>query len=163
MQQGNVLRVRTISTEHFTGAIIQNAAENEAISVGELANNGAGWGIAAGKHMRTRVHDIRLLSVENLAWAVELYGTEASFPENNPSIDNEIFLGRWEFQAADGRKDTADDYWKYWVPGLDMSFQDMASLGKLYVRLVNLSAAAKTAGAGGAIVIEFGLEPTQGI
>lgn len=163
MQQGNVLRIRTISTEQFTGAIAQNDAEIEVINVALLANNGAGGGMAAGGHMRGRVHDIRLLSVENLDWAVELYGTEASFPENTPTIDDQIFLGRWEFLAADARKDNDDLFWKYWIPGLDMSYQDMQLRGCLYARLINRSAASKTTGPDGAIVIEFGIEPTQGI
>ena len=60
---------------------------------------------------------------------------------------------------------TADDYYKYWVPGLDLSYQDMLLSGKLYVRLVipTGAATAKLAGASGAIVLEFGMEPTQGI
>ena len=166
MQQGNVLRVRTISGTYFTGACAAGSALTESIVVGTLPNNGGGYGIAAGGHMRTRVHDLRVLAVQNLAFAVELYGTAASFPENNPAIDDEIFLGRWEFQAADGVKDTAaDDYYKYWVPGLDLSYQDMLLSGKLYVRLVipTGAATAKLAGASGAIVLEFGMEPTQGI
>lgn len=163
MQQGSVLRVRTISTTHFTGACVQNAALRESVNIGALAAGGAGYGLSAGGHSRCRVHDIRLLSVQNLAWAIELYGTAASFPENTPTIDTEIFLGRWEFAAADGRKDTADSFWKYWVPGLDMSYQDMSLTGLLYVRLVDLSATSKIAGASGAVVIEFGMEPTQGI
>lgn len=162
MQAGSVLRVRTISTVHFLGACAQNAALTESILIALLANGGAGGGLAAGGHTRSRLHELRILSVENLAWAVELYGTPA-FPETTPTIDNEIFLGRWEFTAADGRKDTADSFWKYWVPGLDLSYQDMALTGTLNVRLINRSVASKTANAGGAVVVEFGFEPTQGI
>lgn len=162
MQAGSVLRIRTISTVHFLGACAQNAALTESILIANLPNNGAGGGIAAGGHSRSRLHELRILSVQNLAWAVELYGTPA-FPETNPTIDDEIFLGRWEFTSANGRKDTADDYWKYWVPGLDLSYQDMLVSGTLNVRLINLSVVDKIAAAPGAIVLEFGFEPTQGM
>lgn len=165
MQAGNVTRVRTISTEHFTGAIVQNAAETEIINPGLLSNGrlgGAGWGLAAGGRCTCRLHELRILSVENLDWAFELYASSV-FPESvGVTIDTLLFLGRWEFTAAMGAKDTADTWWKYWVPGLDLSIIDAEVTSRLYMRLVNKSAASKTAGAGGAVVVELGVEPTQG-
>lgn len=164
MQAGNTLRVRTKSTVNFLAALVQNAALVENFDVGNGNSTGlglAGWGLSAGKHVRGRVRELRILSVENLAWAVELYASGTGIAGTD--IDLELFLGRWEFTVADGRKDTGDTFWKYWIGGLDMQYQDADSDGKLHIRLINLSAAAKSAGAAGAIVIEFAIEPTQGI
>lgn len=163
MQSGNVFRVRTLSTVNFLGALAQNAALVEDLAVGTMTGvtSQGGWGLAAGLHMRSRLRELRILSKENLAWAVELWGSATGIAGSD--IDAEAFLGRWEFAAADGRKDTADTFWKYWIAGLDLSYQDFDNTGKLHVRLINLSAASKSANAAGAIVLEFALEPTQGI
>jgi hypothetical protein len=165
VQAGNVLRVRTISTTHFTATLAQYAAIVLNLAVGDIAGAGAGgqagYGLAAGKHMRSKFRELRILSKQNLAWAVELYASATGIEGSD--IDAEKFLGRWEFQTGDGRKDTADTFWKYWIAGLDMAYQDMDLTGKLHIRLINLSATGKSADAAGAIVLEFGLEPTQGI
>lgn len=164
MQGGNVIRVRTISTVQFTAACAHGgAALVENIDPAkDLAAGGAGAGLSAGKHCRSRLHELRILSVQNLAWAIELYGSATGIAGSD--IDAEKFLGRFEFAAADGKKDTADTFYKYWVPGLDLSYEDLDKSGKVHLRLVNIDAATdKIADALGAVVVELGLEPTQGI
>lgn len=164
MQAGNTLRVRTKSTVNFLAALAQNAALVENFNVGSGNTTGAGlagYGLSAGLHTRGRVRELRILSVQNLAWAIELYASATGIA--GADIDAELFLGRWEFASTDGRKDTADTFWKYWVAGLDLSYQDADLAGKLYIRLINLSVTGKLADAAGAIVVEFAIEPTQGI
>lgn len=161
MQRGNALRIRSVSTEHFTGALAQNAAEVEHIVVADLTNNGGGGGLAAGGHMRSWVHELRLQSVQNLAWAVELYGSLAGTV--SADIDANLFLARWEFLAASADKDTGDSFYKYYAQNLGSHYQDMDLSGTLHIRLINLDAVAKIAGAAGAVVVELSMEPTQGI
>lgn len=163
MQAGNCLRVRTLSTSQFTGGLAQGVAAIVDLDIvaAALAAGGDGAGVAGAKHVRTRLHELRILSKENLAWAVELWGSATGIAGTD--IDACKFLGRWEFTAGMGKKDNADTFYKYWVPGLDLSYQDLDQTGKLHIRLINLSAAAKSAGTAGAIVVEFALEPTIAI
>lgn len=271
-QTGNLLRVRSISTEQFTDALIQNAAEIESINPVLLAAGGAGAGLSAGRHMRSVLKELRILSRQQLAWEVELYGSAAGIggggiaatlttvlaglnndllytavvtgtsgnaititytndglnivlsvtvagsaitvhlatdgggvitstaanvdaeiavtPAANAlvtvvnaagndgtglvtvlaatpltggvdGIDAEIFLGKWAFISGDGTKATGDVFFRYFIP-LQIYYQDLDMTGLLHVRLINRSATAKAAGDDGVIVVEFGLEPTQG-
>lgn len=160
MQAGNLLRVRTVSTVQFTDALIQNAAEVENFTPESLAAGGAGAGLSAGKHMRSILRELRILSVQNLAWEIELYGSATGI--GGATIAAELFLGRWSFLAADGLRATGDTFYKYFIP-MQLYYQDMDNVGQIHVRLINRDAVAKIAGAGGAIVVELGLEPTQGI
>lgn len=161
MQAGNLYRIRTVSTVHFLGACNQNAALSEDLIVGGSTSDTVGdhEALAAGRHMRARLRELRIVSKENLAWEVWLFG---SATKGGAVIADEKFLGRWAFAAADGVQATGDTFFYYYVPGLDLAYQDLANLGKLYVRLVNRSAAAKSANAAGAIEIEFGFELLQG-
>ncbi len=161
MQAGNVLRARTISTVQFTDALVTGASEVESFAPESLAAGGGGAGISAGKHMRCCLKELRILSVENLAWEIELYGSATGIGGSNIAL--EIFLGKWAFIATDGTRATGDTFYKYFISGLYLSYTDVDMSGKFHVRLINRSVAAKTAGAGGGIVVELGVEITQGI
>lgn len=165
MQVGNTYRVRSISTTHFTEAIIQNAAEVEHIDVAALTNTpgAAGAGLSAGKHMRGRIHALRIISTENLAWELEFWGaaTAGAVP-NNADIDKEFFLGKFAFVAGDGTRVTGDTFYHYFVPSMELSNMDVDMTGKIHLRLINRSAAAKSAGVPGALVVELEVEPSQG-
>jgi hypothetical protein len=160
MQLGNVYRVRTVSTLHFLGACAQNAALSEDLDVTGNGNTvGDREGISAGRHMRARLRELRIISKENLAWEVWLFGTST---KGGAVLADEKFLGFATFAAADAKQATGDTFFYYYLSGRDLAYQDLASLGKLYVRLVNRSAAGKSANAAGAIEIEFVLELLQG-
>lgn len=159
MQAGNLQRVRTLSTTHFLGAAVQNAALVENLDVKAMLG-GDGEGLAAGRHMRSRLHEIRIISAQQLAWEIELWGKAAGI--GGAAIDAEFFLGKFAFASGDGTNATGDTFFHYWVPGLDLSYQDLDLTGQVHIRLINRSAVAKIAGAGGAIVVELGLEATQG-
>ena len=160
-QSGRIIHVRTDKDVNFTGAITQDHGTQETLTPG--AN---GYSTALAAHMRAILRSITILSVENLAWEVWLFGT-SGFATTN--ADTEYFLGRWTFVAGDGIKATigvtADTYYHYYIDGLGVPLRDFGAdvaTGNLFVRLVNRSAASKTAGAGGELVIDFGIEPTQG-
>lgn len=164
MQIGNTYRVRTISTTHFTGALAQNAAAVEDIDAATLANTpgAAGAGLTAGKHTRCRVHGLRIISKENLAWELEFWGAKLAGTPGGAVIDTEFFFAKFGFLAADGTQATGDTFFHYYVPVLEVCYADVDQSGKIHLRLINRSAAAKTAGAGGVIVVELEVEPTQG-
>lgn len=159
MQAGTLQRVRSQSTVHFLGAAAQNVALVENLDVKALPN-GDGEGLSAGRHMRSRLHELRIISAQQLAWEVELWGKAAGI--GGAAIDAEFFLGKFAFAVGDGTQAQGDTFFHYWVPGLDLSYQDLDLVGKVNVRLINRGVVAKIAGVGGAVVVELGLELTQG-
>lgn len=162
MQAGNGLRIRSISTLHFTTAIAgSGGSEIENLIPQSLAAKGAGAGLSAGGHCRSRVHEIRLFSVENLAWSVELWGSATGI--GGSAIDTLFYLGRVDFLTTDADKPTADTFYLYAARGLDLSYEDTDMTGQIHLRLVNTSVAAKTVNAAGAVVVELVMEPTQGM
>lgn len=163
MQAGSVYRIRTTAANQFTAALAQNAALSATLDCFEAVATFTGdkMGIGAGKHLRSRLRELRIISAENLAWEVWLFGTVTM---GGAVIGAEKFLGRWSFVAADGAQATGDTFWYYYVPGLDLAIEnlDLPQTGKFYIRLVNRSAAAKSADGPGAIEIELALELLQG-
>ena len=85
--------VRTDKDTHFTGAIAQNAKEDENIALpGALAGvNG---------NARNMVRSIVLQSDENLAWELAFWSKD-SF-EDTSDMDLAAFKSRWTFVTADG-------------------------------------------------------------
>lgn len=169
MQAGSVYRIRTQAANQFTLAIAQNAADVAALNCFESVSTFTGdkMGIGAGKHLRSRLRELRIISAENLAWEVWLFGTGTI---GGAVIGAEKFIGRWSFSAADGVQATGDTFWYYSIPGLDIAYENLdvdangklLQTGKFYLRLVNRSVAPKSAGAGGSIEIELALELLQG-
>lgn len=162
---GNQLRVRTISTVHFTGAIAAagaSAVEHLKTKQEAGATNGVvPEGLAAGRHMRSILKAVRILSVQNLDWEIELYRSAVGI--GGAVIDAESFMGAVSFVVADGKKDTGDTYFEYYRDGIAIPYEDTDMAGQVHIRLVNHAAAtAKIAGASGGIVIELSFEPAQG-
>lgn len=167
-QTGRTLRVRTDKDTQFTAALTQDHAIQVTIApeTGQAGANPApgGYSLPLGPRMRATLRGLRILSKENLAWEVWFFGSSAFATTN---ADTELFLGRWTFGASDGVVatvgSTTDTYYAYYVDGLGINLIDAAKVGNIYMRLVNRSVAAKTAGAAGEIVIELVVEPAQAI
>ena len=153
MQSGVVLEIATDSTLHFTGALAQNAGEGEDIALK--------MEIAAGKHCRCRVKAIVVQSLENLAWETWLWGKDTKGVTGN--VDTSSLRARWTFVATDGKRITGDDNYYYYVDGNDQPYFDVDMTGELHITLVNRSAAAKTAGAVGAVSVRLFVELSQGM
>lgn len=164
MQIGNTYRVRTISTTHFLPGLATNAGKVEDVDVAALTNTpgAAGAGLTAGKHMRCRIHGLRISSVQNLAWELEFWGAAVAGAVGGAVIDTEFFLGKFAFLAADGTRATGDTFFHYYVPVLELCYCDIDMTGKLHLRLINRDAVAKLANAAGGVVVELEVEPSQG-
>lgn len=151
-QSGLIIQVRTDKDIHFTGALAQNAQATENIVPAAS--------IAAGLHCRSRLRSIGITSKENLSWEIALYGTDQF---NSPTdMDSVIRYGWWTFDAASATRVAATGNYYYYVDGLDVAYRDADQTGEIHLALINRSAAGKTAGADGEIVIVLGLDPTQG-
>lgn len=168
MQAGNVYRLRTDSAQQFTGALAQNAAAAATLDMFESVSTFKGdkMGIGAGKHMRCRLREIRIVSVQQLDWELWLGGAVMG----GAVIGNEKVLGQWQFVAASGLQAIGDSFFYYYVGGLDLAYENLdvdasgnlAQTGKMYLRLINRNLVGKIAGAGGLIEVELALELLQG-
>lgn len=161
MQAGNVYRIRTVAATHFTGALAQNAALQENLDLFATPTTVVGdlMGVGAGKHVRVRMRELRIISLQNLAWEIWLFGSSVV---GGATIGLEKFLGFWNFVATDAKQATGDTFFYYYINGMDTAYQDLDQVGRIHMRLVNRSAGAKNAGATGNLEVELGLEILQG-
>ena len=114
--------------------------------------------IGAGGHSRCRVRHLTILSKDNCAWEVMFYG-KPDRATGDPATDS--FRTRWRFTASDGG--LRNGLWYYYVPGLDMPYEDELEKGKLYMTLINRSPLTpKVAGVAGALIIKVYAEVTYG-
>jgi len=126
---------------HFTGAIAQNAYEDANIT-----------GLVVD---RARITNIAIKSRENLKyyllfWAKDTFG--------DADVDVDTYVGHVELPLPlAGLKITqaATDIYYMNASDADLEYEDLDGTKELHVSLMNLSAAAKTAGAAGAVSIEF--------
>jgi len=137
--------IRSDKDTHFSGALAQNAKEDENISI----PFSRGW-----------ITGIRVTSDENLAWEIQVFRTDG-FDDANYDLDS--FGGGYAFAAADGKQVAGAGPYYYAVDGLGMYYVDKdvnaIAAGELHIRLVNRSAAAKTAGSNGEAVVEVDFVP----
>lgn len=146
-QAGNLITVQSDKDLHFTGAIAQDAEERENIVLPQAL------GSANFRRARSRLKALRILSDQNLAWEIDLYGKDTF---GDPAdLDSNSWIGRWGFQAADGLRIAGAGPYLYYIDGLDVPYEDQDATGELHVSLVNRSATAKSAGAAGEIVVAF--------
>jgi hypothetical protein len=149
-QTGRVFFATTDKDVDFTGALAQNASATATLSVPQLPSS-----------CQARLNNIQIISDQQLAWEVWLWGT-SDFAANSSNLDAVFPFGRWAFTAADGVQIAGAGPYYYFISGLGLPYQELAGLSKLNVMLVNRSATSKNAGVTGEIVIKFALEPAVG-
>lgn len=149
-QAGRLIIAKSLRGTQFRGAIAQNAAITENIQPPGYADG----------PMAARVRAITIISLENLAW--ELWFFASALFQQAADIDTDGYLGKYTFAAGDGLRIAAAGYYYYYIGGLDIPLDDTTDTGALHLALVNRSAAAKTTGAGGELVVKVSLEPTLG-
>lgn len=133
--------IRSDKDLHFTGALVTNAAEDE--NLGGLPTNSG------------KIRLVTILSDENLAWEIQFY-TRDLFRDADLDIDT--YLGSVRFAEGDGLQVAGAGPFRYDLSNLNLPYIDADASSELHVTLVNRSAAAKTAGAGGEVVVVTGLE-----
>lgn len=140
--------VRSVMGTHFTTEIVQNAGEDESLTLPACLAGING-------NARGAVRSISIVSDENLAWEVQFWrsGTHGA------TVDALKWIGRWSFIATDAVRLAGAGSYLYYIDGLDIPYIDADNSGKLHVTLTNRSAAAKTAGANGEVVLDVRMQP----
>ena len=165
-QAGNLYILSTSSTADFQAALATNAAATLRMP------------LPAALGSRSRWRGLTILSAENLDWEVALYKTSNAY--NIPAggtIDNIHLAGRYRFYASDGTQVAGAGSYMYYIDGMDIPYHDLdsanaqlqptmnGSLNNLapYINivLINRNAAAKSAGAAGALSMRLSLEATN--
>lgn len=140
--------IETDPAVHFTGALATNAAEQEHIA---LAPPLSGFR----NNARGIVQSLAIISKENLDWELILWGN-STCNTADPATDS--FIGRWSFVAADAVRVAGANLYYYYIDGLAVPYRDDDQTGELHVSLLNRSAAAKSAGAAGALKVIVRIE-----
>jgi hypothetical protein len=158
VQTGQLTIVRTDPATQLIAA----AAQNVALTVNMVQGSGIGQvdgSVAGGNTVKSRVRAITILSVQNLAWEVILWGKDTY---NTGAIEAQFPLGQWAFATGDGTQIAGTGLYLYHVDGLDIPYVDLDASGEVHLMLVNRSAGAKSADAAGAILVQLQLEPCLG-
>lgn len=124
---------------NFTGAIVQNASEDENLSLGQN---------------EVTIISVGLTSDQNLEWEVWFYRTD-QFDDSD--LDTDSFIAKVEFVAADGEQLAGAGKFVYNLSTLAIPYIDADETQELHVKLVNRSAASKNAGATGEVVLRIGV------
>jgi hypothetical protein len=120
------------------------------------------------------VRSITLLSIENLAWDINIY-TSDKFGRTN--MDDDPFLDYHAFAASDGKQTSATagfgDQYRYAVTGMTVHYRDRDRVvrdgtgkgpidpgeSQLHIEVVNRDSTVKSEGSAGAIAVIIGIEP----
>lgn len=135
---------------HFTGALIQNAAEEENISFN------ADW--ATAQMQKAEVSAVAVVSDQQLDWEIQFYSTDT---QGDTDEDVDTFITSILLPATDGKQNAATGLYRYDAnPAfLPFYYHDADNTGEWHITLVNRSATAKTAGAAGSLVVKISARP----
>lgn len=147
-----LFKIRTDKDAEFTGAIAQNAGEDENLTFPGYASAAIG-NLEA--QARFWVRELRIWSDQNLSWEVQFYSKDI-FDDTDADLDT--FLGAHQFAVADGLQIGGSGLYRYVATGLSLFVKDGDGTGEVHVKLVNRSATSKNAGATGEVVLEIGAE-----
>jgi hypothetical protein len=154
MLSNSALRVTVPSGSAFTATLAQHAALHARIALPE--------GVGAGRHARSYIRSIQVVSVDNLAWEFWFWGNANGQQTGHPDL--EAFRGRHSFVATDGLQIAGTGLWYYSVDDRAIGYADEDARANpsagcfLNVTLVNRSAGAKTVN--GWFQVAFLIEPT---
>lgn len=153
MKLGDIYFIDSDKDTHFTGALIQNAIENESIAFPSILTD-------------TGVHGLLIVGIsvqadEQLDWDIILWG-KSTF--SSTDLDSDNFIDFFNFPTASGKRIAGANqyYWASPANNVEVFYKDLDNSGKLHVGLVNRNAGAKTAGAAGEIKIRFSVRPILG-
>ena len=135
--------IRTDKDTHFSGAIAQNAKEDENLT--GLLNN------------KCRITGVSLQSDQALDYRVIFWKTDGF---DDTDLDDDTFCGEVEVDLPFyGYQIGGANQYYLDVRGLEIDYEDEDASNELHVSLMNLSATGKEAGAIGEVVVEIYYEP----
>lgn len=143
---------------HFTGALATNAIEAE-----NLTDIKARSGY---------IESVTIQSDQNLDWDLFFWATDGH--EDATDYDNDYFLGKVVFVAADGERIAGAGQYYYSTsnssqpfrpfPYIDKDAVDAATgAAELHIGLVNRNSTSKSAGASGEVVVRITYRPDEAI
>lgn len=131
--------LRSDKDDHFTGAIAQNAVEEENLT-GLIAN-------------KVKVTGIIILADQQLDYRVALFSTDGFA---NTDLDLDTLINEVELDLLSyGWRIAGTGKYCMVVTGLDIDYIDDDASKELHVALQNLSSTSKTAGSDGEVVLRF--------
>lgn len=134
--------LRSDKDDHFTGAIAQNAVEEESLT-GLISN-------------KVTITGVVILSDQQLNYRVILYSTDAFA---NTDLDVDALFNEVEFDLPGyGWRIAGTGKYCMVITGLEIDYIDEDATKELHVALQNLSATGKTAGGDGEVVLRFTYE-----
>lgn len=138
---------------HFTGALAQNAIENESI------NFPAEWRTA--RIHKCKIHSISIQSDQALDWDV-VFWSGSEYANTDLDVDTMILYGTSPmFATGDGIQiaGAGQYYYPPYQPTNPILYSDEDNNGKLHCGLINRNAVAKNAGATGEVKVTFTISP----
>jgi hypothetical protein len=155
MQAGNQVLVSIPSGTLLTATLAQNAALNARVPLPEA--------IAAGRHGRSIIRSIRVVSFDTNDWEFWFWRNKQF--QNSGHPDLESFAGLAVLLATNNKRIGAAGMYYYYLGALDIPYEvnDPLDIDRpfLNVTLINRSAGAKTVNAW--FDCSFSLEPTLGV
>lgn len=160
-QRGNVYPCATDPSTQFRGALAQNAFDTLNLKLDE--------GIAAGRHCRSILRHLTVISAQQLSWEIALFTTR-DFSVG--AVSTASYLTSWRFSYANGIQYGVGTPYYYQASNIDLPYWDADFTnrglpqdqqgGYLHLMLVNRSMTAKLAGDPGMLKITGYFEPTYG-
>ncbi len=129
--------LRTDKDDHFTTALAQNAIDLETVDKLKIT--------------AVVISRVTIWSVENLDWDVMFFRNATSQPSADADLDSMVDWVR--LPGSEAVQVTGSTLFRYSVSGINIRYQP--DDGAAHIGLVNRSVAAKSAGAGGELVIEL--------
>lgn len=140
--------IRSDKDIHFTGAITENAKEDENIQLP------ANW---RNNHLNSiLIRNISIISDQNLEWDLFLWSKDTA---DDTDLDADTFVDFINFQATIGKQIGGSGQYYYSLSNLFIPYYDDDNTGKIHCSIINRSVTAKNAGATGEIVVIFSALP----
>ncbi len=140
--------IRSDKDSHFTGAIAENAKEDESI------NMPSNW--RASNITSMIIRGIAIQSDQNLEWDVAIWSSATT---DDTDLDLNKFIDYINFQATIGKQIGGTGQYYYALSNLFIPYSDEDNTGKIHCSIINRSVTAKNAGATGEIVVIFSALP----
>ena len=137
-----VYTIRSDKDTHFTGALVQNAKEDENLT-----------GLASNK---IRIKRVRAQSDQNLDWEWYHWSTDTM---DDVDLDIDSFRGRYLHDAIEGEQLAGANQYYYDSGPVDVTYEDLDGTFELHISAVNRNAVAKIAGATGELIVDIDYEP----